>query len=115
MNTVTFEEIEIDRCEGCAGIWFDASEHEQLLALKGSGAIDSGDPQVGKEMNLVDRIRCPRCTGAMLRMVDREQTHVWYEQCYSCSGIYLDAGEFRDLKTDSWLDFFRDLRTPERR
>jgi hypothetical protein len=34
----------------------------------------------------------------LIRMVDHEQTHVWYGRCPVCNGTWLDAGEFTDLK-----------------
>ena len=34
----------------------------------------------------------------MVRVVDPQQTHIWYETCSSCNGSYLDAGELKDLR-----------------
>ena len=48
-------------------------------------------------------------------MVDRAQPHIWYEACTRCYGVFFDAGEFRDYKETSVLDFFRDLFAKERR
>jgi hypothetical protein len=50
----------------------------------------------------------------MLRMVDVEQHHIWYESCAVCYGKWFDAGEFKDLQEESIVDFFRDLFTRER-
>jgi Zn-finger nucleic acid-binding protein len=50
----------------------------------------------------------------MVRMVDPDQTHIWYERCSSCRGSFFDAGEFRDLSTHSIADFFKRLAAPER-
>jgi Zn-finger nucleic acid-binding protein len=30
MEVVRFEDIEVDRCVRCGGLWFDALEHEEL-------------------------------------------------------------------------------------
>lgn len=115
MEPVIYAKVEVDRCRRCQGIWFDGSELDDLLEARGSESIDTGDPATGKRMNLQDRIKCPRGHGPLLRMVDPEQTHIWYERCTVCSGTYLDAGEFKDLKHDTLWDFFRDLFTRERR
>ena len=69
----------------------------------------------GKEHNKVDDYPCPCCSGAMIRMVDPKQTHIWYEKCGSCHGSYFDAGEFADLATFTLADVFRRFATSERR
>ena len=115
MEKVTYENIEIDRCVNCKGIWFDMLEHEDLKAIEGSESIDIGDAQVGEEYNKVEKIDCPVCHTQMIRMVDRKQHHIWYEACTVCNGVFFDAGEFRDYKRETVLDFFRDLLTKGRK
>jgi Zn-finger nucleic acid-binding protein len=51
----------------------------------------------------------------MVRVVDPQQRHIWYETCSSCSGSFLDAGELLDLSKITIADFFKDLATPERK
>ena len=57
--------------------------------------------QVEYEGTEIDRYQCPRGSGDMMRVVDLQQTHIWYETCGSCNGLFLDAGELRDLSTVS--------------
>jgi len=115
MLKVHHEGIEVDRCSQCGGIWFDLLEHEHLREMKGSEVIDSGDPKVGESMNEVAKIDCPVCKTQLIRMVDRRQPHIWYESCTVCHGLYFDAGEFKDYKSETVLDFFRDLFAKERK
>jgi Zn-finger nucleic acid-binding protein len=115
MGKVTHEGIEVDRCTSCKGIWFDLLEREKLEQLEGSEQIDTGDGAVGRRFDTVDRIDCPVCHTPMIRMVDAEQPHVRYEACKTCNGVFLDAGEFRDLKERTLLDHVRDLFSRERR
>jgi Zn-finger nucleic acid-binding protein len=114
MAKVTFGSIEVDRCTQCGGIWFEPLEKDQLKSLKKSEEIDTGDPKTGKEYNKIDHIDCPVCGAQMLRMVDARQPHIWYEGCPICYGVFFDAGEFTDYKTETLTDFFKDLMTPER-
>lgn len=114
MESVVFRSVEIDRCTQCKGLWFDAAEKEELKAYAGSEAIDVGDERLGKQYNEVDRIDCPVCHTQMIRMVDMEQPHIWYESCPVCYGTFFDAGEFRDYKDESFSDFFRKLLSRER-
>ncbi len=114
MEEVDFEEIKVDRCPNCGGIWFDMLEKEHLKKMKGSESIDSGDPSKGKKFNQLDRIDCPVCHTPLLRMADNRQPHIWYESCPVCFGAFFDAGEFKDYRQETWQDFFRDLRSKER-
>lgn len=114
MQKVSFESIEVDRCTQCQGIWFDEFEKDQLKARKGSERIDVGDPQLGQEHNLIGDVDCPVCHTRMTKMVDRKQSHIWYESCPVCYGVFFDAGEFKDFKEETVLDFFRSLSAKER-
>jgi PAT family beta-lactamase induction signal transducer AmpG len=114
MEQVVYEGTEIDRCTICNGIWFDAGEIEVLKNKQAAAIIDTGDATVGKRANTMDNYQCPRCSGAMVKVVDPQQTHIWYETCGSCHGSYLDAGEFKDLTERTISDFFKDLTAPER-
>ena len=115
MEQVTYQGITVDRCTDCKGIWFDMLEREALEKLKGSEVIDNGDAKVGKKFNEMGRIACPKCKVEMLRMVDNRQPHIWFEGCPTCYGVFLDAGEFSDLKSNNLFDFFKDLFAKERK
>jgi PAT family beta-lactamase induction signal transducer AmpG len=115
MEVIEFDGTEIDRCTICNGIWFDAGEIEVMRSKEAAAAIDTGDAATGKQSNALDDYQCPRCSGAMVRVVDPQQRHIWYETCSSCNGSYLDAGELLDLSKVTIADFFKDLVTPERR
>jgi PAT family beta-lactamase induction signal transducer AmpG len=114
MEQVDYDGIEIDRCKYCKGLWFDAGESEALRSKEAAVAIDIGDAERGKQSNKFDNYPCPRCSGAMVRVVDPQQTHIWFEVCSSCSGSFFDAGEFIDLAQHTISDFFKRFTTPER-
>ncbi len=114
MQSVKFGEYTVDRCAGCQGIWFDMLEHEHLKEVAGSEAVDTGDPAVGQSHNSQRKTDCPMCHVQMVRMVDIEQPHIWYENCSICHGVFFDAGEFRDFKEFSLSDFIRRWRSGER-
>jgi Zn-finger nucleic acid-binding protein len=50
----------------------------------------------------------------MAKVVDPQQTHIWYETCSSCNGSYLDAGELRDLSSLTISDIFKRIAAPVR-
>jgi Zn-finger nucleic acid-binding protein len=115
MEQLTLHGVEVDRCTNCRGLWFDALEKEDLKRFKDAATIDIGDPKLGREYNKVDHIECPVCHTQMIRMVDLDQPHIWYESCPVCYGSFFDAGEFKDYQQDTVRDFLRDLFAPERK
>ena len=80
--------IPLDHCVGCGGIWFDKGELEALLKQsQGGSAADLGliNPKA-------DSLACPRCKNKMSRggLVD---PLLLVDNCPSCGGTWLDAGE----------------------
>jgi len=109
---ITFADIEVDRCLGCQGLWFDMLEKDDLVKIEGSEVIDIGERQVGAEYDSMREIKCPVCNVEMLPMVDKDQYHIKYESCPICYGTFFDAGEFKDLKEHNVVErFFEMLRT----
>lgn len=107
MEKVQYEGVEVDRCSGCRGIWFDMLEHEDLKAISGSETIDTGSPEQGRANDATRRIRCPVCDQPMIGMVVAGQPHIAYEACTICYGIYFDAGEFRDFREETFAETWR--------
>lgn len=115
MAKVEFSSVEVDRCTGCGGLWFDLMEAEQLRSVPGSEAIDTGDAREGKFWDAERRISCPVCPNTpMIRMVDNRQPHLHYESCPDCFGIFFDAGEFRDYHKETLLESLTELVTGKR-
>lgn len=114
LETITYADVEVDRCTDCKGIWFDSLEAETLKKIKGSESIDIGDPKTGSKFDEIGDINCPKCQTKMTKMVDLKQSHIWYEKCPVCFGIWFDAGEFKDFKEEGLADIFRGIFTGQR-
>jgi Zn-finger nucleic acid-binding protein len=106
MEPVSYDGITIDRCTHCQGLWFDGDEAEQLKNITGSEVLDAGSPKKGRRYDSQTDILCPHCGRSMEKTADWKQTHIWYEVCRN-HGVFMDAGEFADLKHDTSLDIFR--------
>jgi len=115
MEKVSYQTIVVDRCTNCGGIWFEMLEKDRLEKMPGSEAIDTGQAKLGKAYNLMGRINCPVCKTQMIRMVDPGQPHIHFESCTVCHGMFLDAGEFKDLKQVTVLDALKALLAKERK
>lgn len=100
--------ITVHRCSACGGLWCNP---EVLLEMRrewmAEVVLDSGDPRLGQALDKLDDIRCPECDLKMDKTADEKQTHIWFESCPDGHGIFLDAGEFTDLKYDTFMDRIR--------
>lgn len=105
MQSVAFQGIEVDRCDSCHGIWFDALELDKLTEMAGSEVID---PPAGLgRPDGTSKVHCPHCGGPMIGMTAHGQPRIRFESCTVCFGAFLDAGEFRDLKQETLLERLR--------
>jgi uncharacterized protein len=110
MEVVGFEDIEVDRCVRCGGLWFDARENEELRERAGSEALDAGPTWQAAMHNVQEKVFCPRDGALMARMVHAAQPQLWVETCPVCHGTFFDAGEFTDFKEHTLGELFRDRR-----
>lgn len=84
MQTFQMGPIELDRCTGCRGTFFDGGELEGVLGKKLQ--IQDGGYATAR--------KCAAC-GAAMRAASAGGLQI--EQCPSCKGVFLDAGELRAL------------------
>ncbi|MCB1685556.1 MAG: zf-TFIIB domain-containing protein [Pseudomonadales bacterium] len=102
--------ITVHRCSDCGGLW---CKPQVLLEMKkewmSEAVLDSGDPKLGSALNQLADIKCPEDGTLMDKKADAKQTHIWYESCPTCNGMFFDAGEFTDLKYDTLMDRVRDF------
>lgn len=96
----------IDRCTNCEGIWFDKGEVGLLKSKWMGEALDTGKASDGKVWDEIEDVACPRCGQQMEKRQDQDQPHIWYEVCDD-HGMFLDAGEFTDLKHETMGDWFK--------
>lgn len=76
--------IEIDRCPACRGLWFDADELGTSVGKPLPIPAAKGPSSRG----------CPRCKTALALA---QMGRVEVDACTTCTGVYLDAGEFSRL------------------
>ncbi|NKI36387.1 zf-TFIIB domain-containing protein [Wenzhouxiangella sp. XN79A] len=115
MESVVVDGVEVDRCTGCEGIWFDAGELDWLAQDEVAEAIDVGEAERGQSMNAVTEIDCPRCGKPTRHVADRHKPGIRYEVCIGCEGAFLDAGEFTELSKLSLLEILRGVLSRRRR
>ncbi len=110
MESVHFEDIEVDRCVRCGGLWFDVLEHEELRKRPGSGTLDAGPTWQATMHNVQAKVFCPKDGTLMVRVVDSTEPEILVESCPACHGTFFDAGEFTDFKEHTVGKLLRDRR-----
>ncbi len=109
LESYTFNSVTVDRCTGCYGLFCHPDTIERMKGVwLAEAVVDMGDPDVGARYDKVGDIDCPECHVKMDKIVDAQQPHIWIEACPSCAKIFLDAGEFTDLKYNTMVDRYRD-------
>jgi Zn-finger nucleic acid-binding protein len=110
MSEVMVDDVAIDRCTACAGIWLDALELDKILAVRRSAKqVDVGRQTGRQKLPEQKKYLCPRDRSDLIVMTDMGQKHVKYESCTVCGGIFLDAGELTDLDGLTLGEWLRSL------
>jgi Zn-finger nucleic acid-binding protein len=92
MVVLELEQVEIDYCISCGGIWLDAGELELLLETEQERA---------RLLNLLiedDKVkeksyRCPICSKKMKKVFVGEDRKILIDKCKKNHGLWLDKGE----------------------
>ena len=104
MITLELENVEIDYCTDCGGIWLDAGELELLLneADKAKGLLDSF--RIDSESD--ERIRkCPICDKKMQKIVvGSSKPALLIDKCRKGDGLWFDKGELHEIFDRAQLD-----------
>jgi Zn-finger nucleic acid-binding protein len=100
MIVVEHQNIELDYCLQCSGVWFDASELELLIeALKRQGAqITQGDLITTQKANAKEAARkCPHCGTKMNKGWMGKEPRVLIDSCQRGHGLWFDGGELHQI------------------
>ncbi|MBL7032917.1 MAG: zf-TFIIB domain-containing protein [Candidatus Delongbacteria bacterium] len=86
------DNIEIDYCTSCEGIWLDANELELLFADETAynKVIAAGEVL---EKSSERKRRCPGCRKKMIKIQVGGEQQITYDACPQGEGIWLDKGE----------------------
>lgn len=90
------EDVEIDHCTTCKGVWLDAGELEILL-----GAAENRDALMSSlKTQAGDRdrdIRCPICSKPAEIVTYGSEKKVTLDMCPQGHGLWFDDGELHDV------------------
>ena len=100
MIVVEHENIELDYCTNCRGVWFDSGELELLLESVGLEATDLFLSEVLHSAEAVSpekKRKCPVCRQKMKKTIIGQQPEVLIDVCWQGDGLWFDGGEVGQL------------------
>lgn len=98
MLDIEYNNIELDYCEKCRGVWFDAGELELLLELEKPDIFIKEMLEKGEVRYDEDKRKCPLCAQKMKKSTLGQEPKVLIDVCPRAEGIWLDGGEVGQLR-----------------
>lgn len=104
MIVLELEEVEVDYCTQCAGIWLDAGELELLLedAQKAKELLESFKTAKSDEK----KRKCPICRKTMEKVLvgQGDERPELIDRCPRQHGLWFDRGELQNILTMGQFD-----------
>jgi Zn-finger nucleic acid-binding protein len=92
MIAMELDEVELDHCLGCGGVWLDAGELQLLLGdlANASALLDSFHSEPSAEKSR----KCPICRKRMEQVhLSCEKEPILIDRCRRRHGLWFDKGE----------------------
>jgi Zn-finger nucleic acid-binding protein len=112
LTEATADSIVVDVCKhGCGGIWFDCHELRKVdNATESAGeALLEVEHDASISVDHEAKKNCPRCEDQpLIRHFASTQQKVAVDECYTCGGVWLDAGELGRIRAQYATEEERD-------
>lgn len=103
MVVLELDEVEIDHCLECGGIWLDQGELELLLESSEEKdkllASFKEDKESGEEL-----LKCPICLKKMKKILSNGEKKILIDSCKNNDGLWFDKGELYQMIESVSLD-----------
>ena len=104
MITLELDQVEIDYCLACRGVWLDSGELEQLLGDSGQAEQVLHSFRIDASGREAPR-RCPICGKKMEKVLVGPQSEpVLIDRCRKAHGLWFDQGELEAILQKGRLD-----------
>ena len=98
MIVVEYQQIELDYCSNCSGVWFDCGELE--LMLEKENLAETGLGTDSSEVKTAEKKRkCPICGRKMRKNLIGKEPKIVIDACPQGEGLWFDGGEIDELLT----------------
>lgn len=97
------ENIEVDTCSTCGGIWFDHRELSKIDKIAEPTFFEIRKiPKTKEQMKI---LHCPSCNDSIeLHKAEHPRDKkVIIDYCPNCKGIWLDKGELEAIQKENWF------------
>jgi Zn-finger nucleic acid-binding protein len=96
MVVLELNEIEIDFCSGCNGIWLDAGELE-LMFETDSQRQKLIDSLYEDHDHHEKKYKCPICSKKMVKVHVGDKKEILIDKCKKDHGLWFDKGELKTV------------------
>ncbi len=105
LEEISIEELPLNECPSCRGVWFDFTEFERLLGMGRGGLEVLGGSRLDPEKSAPEqgKLYCPRCEGHLVKVRGTLDPEVTLLGCLSCYGRWVDGNEILRLKRTTLL------------
>jgi len=122
MFVLEFEQVEMDYCYKCGGVWLDSGELE--LIGRRAGAVQgellrAQEQGTGRRTAGATRRRCPVCRSRLEEVTADTDPPIAVDRCPAQHGLWFDRGELNGLikaagaqKDNVLARFFAELGAP---
>lgn len=100
MIVVEHNQIELDYCTNCQGVWFDSGELELFLNSMGLGnqSVFLNSILSSQEVQSTEgKRKCPICSMKMKKTIIGKQPKILIDICPRGDGLWFDSGEVTGL------------------
>jgi len=95
------DDVVIDTCTHCRGLWFDAGEIDDLKDKWAPSELHGTDFVLWREQAVFevssDTLQCPRCSDSALAKITDKQTDTSAWLCTRCEGGWMAAEDFSGI------------------
>ena len=96
MIVLELNEVEIDYCPSCGGIWLDGGELELLIEDE-SEREKILSSFIAESNNLERTYKCPICSKKMDKVHVGRNKEVLIDKCPANDGLWFDKGELKEV------------------
>ncbi len=97
MIILELDDVEIDYCHSCAGVWLDEGELDLLLDEKNENTSPVVKALKDGDMLESEKRRCPVCSKKMREVVLPLDPPVEIDKCPERHGLWFDKGELEEV------------------
>ena len=103
MKEVVAAGVTVEVCaDGCGGMWFDRFEIDKFdnsNEQEGLQILEMCESASNSAARGPEKISCPKCEGQIMRQfLYSAADSVEVDECPSCAGMWLDAGELASIR-----------------